>query len=372
MKRRAFLGGAAAAATTAAATTAASTFPAPAIAQGRVEWRMVTTWPKNFPGQGTGAERFAKSVGEATDGRLTITVYGAGELVPAFESFDAVQSGAAELMHATPYYWQGKSKAMNFFSTVPFGMTTSELQAWVRFGGGQELWDELYDGYGLKPFYGGSTGVQMGGWFNKEINALADLQGLKMRIPGLGGEMLRRLGATVVNLPAGEIMPALQSGAVDATEWVGPFNDLALGFYKAARFYYWPGMHEPGTEVEITVDKAKFAELPKDVQAIFELATRAEDLTFTAEFNARNGQALETLINEHGVELRRFPDEVLEGFGRVAGEVIGEMRDGGDDITKRIVDSFLQHREELMRWTDIGEHAFTRARGLSYPFPTAS
>jgi len=364
MKRRTFVGGAAAG----GAAVAASSFPAPAISQGKIEWRMVTTWPKNFPGQGTAAERFARTMNEATDGRLTIQVFGAGELVPAFESFDAVQSGAAEMMHATPYYWQGKSKAMNFFSTVPYGMTTAELTAWIKYGGGQELWDELYDGFGLKGWHGGSTGVQMGGWFNREINSLADLEGLKMRIPGLGGEMMRRLGVTVVNVPAGEIFPSLQSGSIDATEWVGPFNDLTLGLYKVAQYYYWPGVHEPGTEVEITVSKEAFNALPKDIQKVFVTATQAEELLLTAEFNGRNGGALDSLINEHDVDFRRFPDEVLEGFGRAAGEVIAEMREDGDDLTRRIIDSFLEHRRELAEWSRFGEFAYMQARELPFKY----
>jgi TRAP-type mannitol/chloroaromatic compound transport system substrate-binding protein len=368
MRRRQIVTSAAAAAATG---VAASSFPRPAIAQNRIEWRMVTTWPKHYPGQGTGAERFARSVEEATDGRMVIKVFAAGELVPAFGSFDAVSSGGAEVMHATPYYWHSKSKALNFFSTVPFGMTTSELVAWVRFGGGQELWDELYDGFGLKAFYGGSTGVQMGGWFNKEINSLADINGLKMRIPGIGGEMMARLGATIVNLPAGEIFQALQTGAIDATEWVGPFNDLSLGLYQIAKYYYWPGVHEPGTEIEITVNKSKWAELPKDLQVIFMHLCRAEDNTLTAEFNARNGNALRALIQEHGAQLKQFPDQVLQGFGEASGEVIAEMRDTGDEMTRRVVNSFLKAREELKAWSTIGEYAFMRGRALRYPFPSA-
>jgi TRAP-type mannitol/chloroaromatic compound transport system substrate-binding protein len=352
----------------AAVATGTASFPMPAIAQGRIEWRMVTTWPKLFPGQGTGAVRFAESVEAATEGRLKINVFAAGELVPAFESFDAVASGAADLMHATPYYWQGKSKAVNFFSTVPFGMTTSELQSWIRFNGGQEVWDELYDQFGLKGFYGGSTGVQMGGWFNKEINAPADFQSLKMRIPGLGGEVLKKLGATVVNLPAGEIFAALQSGAIDATEWVGPYNDLALGFFKVAKYYYWPGIHEPGTEIEITVSKSKFAELPKGLQTIFETCARAEDLMLTTEFNARNGNALVQLVRQHGVQLKQFPDEVLIAMGNASGEVIAELRDSGDAITRKVAESFLKTRDELKAWTTIGEYAFMRARGLKYQY----
>lgn len=362
MKRRDFLKGAATAATAAAA------LPAPALSQNRVEWRMVTTWPKNFPGQGTAAERFAKKVGEATDGRLTIKVFGAGELVPAFESFDAVTRGAADCMHASPYYWQNKSKALNFFSTVPYGLTTNELNAWMLYGGGQELWDEIYAGFGLKGWHGGSTGVQMGGWFNKEIKSVADLNGLKMRIPGLGGDALRKLGVTTINLPAGEIFGALQSGAIDATEWVGPFNDLSLGFYKAAKYYYWPGMHEPGTQIEITVDKKKFEALPKDVQQIFAWCCSDENLRQTAEFNARNGEALEILVRQHGTQLRRFPNDVLTAYGKAAGEVIAELRESGDAMTKKVVESFLKARREQMAWSRIGEQEFMNARLLDYKF----
>jgi TRAP-type mannitol/chloroaromatic compound transport system substrate-binding protein len=329
---------------------------------------MVTTWPKNFPVLGTSAERFAKTIGEATDGRLTIRVYGAGELVPAFESFDAVQTGTAELMHATPYYWQGKAKAVNFFTTVPYGMTTAELAAWMKYGGGQKLWDELYEGFGLKGFHGGSTGVQMGGWYNKEIKSLQDLQGLKIRLPGLGGEMMRRLGATVVNLPAGEIFPALQSGAIDATDWVGPFNDLALGIYKVAKYYYWPGVQEPGSMVEITVSKEQFDALPNDLKKTFELAAQAEETLFYAEFNARNGEALNTLVNEHNVQLKQFPEDVLQAFGKASGAVVAEMRDTGDELTKRIANSFLEWRQRLMDWSSISEYAFMRARDLPFEY----
>jgi len=363
IKRRSFMTGAAA-----AGAAAGTALAAPALAQSRVEWRMVTTWPKNFPGQGTGAERFAKSVTEATEGRLTIKVYAAGEIVPAFESFDAITRGAADMMSATPYYWPNKSKALNFYSTVPFGMTTSELQAWINFMGGQELWDKVYDQFGLRGFHAGSTGVQMGGWFNKEIKSTADVKGLKMRIPGLGGEALKKLGVTVINLPAGEIFPSLQSGAIDATEWVGPFNDLALGFYKVAKYYYWPGMHEPGTMLEMTVDKKKFAALPKDVQNIFIACCRQESEMLTSEFNARNGGALQTLISQHKVQLKRFPNEFLKDYGNAAGEVIAELRDSGDAVTKEVVESFLKARRDLMSWNRIAEQGFLNARVLDYKF----
>lgn len=347
---------------------AAAAFPAPAPAQGRTRWRMVTTWPRGFPGPGTGAERFARSVAEASDGRLTIEVLPAGEPVPAFEAFRAVTDGTADLMHASPVYWQDRMPAVVFFAAVPFGMTTGELQAWLRHGGGQELMDELYDGFGLKPFPAGSTGVQMGGWTNREIRATADLEGLRMRMPGLGGEMMRRLGAEIVSLPAGEIVRALKAGALDAAEWIGPWNDLALGLHEVAQHYYWPGVHEPASELEITVGKRQLTSLPGDLRALFEACCRAEAATLTAEFNARNGAALTTLIRRHGVQLKRMPDEVLVAMGTAAGQVIAERRDSGDAATRRVAQSFLSARAELKAWTTIGEYAFTRARGLDYRY----
>jgi TRAP-type mannitol/chloroaromatic compound transport system substrate-binding protein len=365
MKRRQFLKGAAVAG--AAGTSAIVT---PAIAQSRIEWKMVTTWPKNFPGQGTSAVRLAETVERATEGRLKIQVFAAGELVPPFESFDAITRGAADAMHATPYYWPNKSKALMFFSTVPFGMTTSEKEAWMQFGGGQQIWDKIMDQFGMKGFHAGSTGVQMGGWFNKEITNAESVRGLKMRIPGLGGEALKKLGMTVINLPGGEIFAALQSGAIDATEWVGPWNDLTFGFYKAAKFYYWPGMHEPGTFAEFTVDKKKLTALPRDVRQILEAVVYAESLRFTAEFNARNGQSLETLIRTHNVQLRRFPNDFLQAYGTACGEVIQELRDGGDAVTKETIESFLKSRRELAAWNRIAEQGFMNARLLDYKFPS--
>jgi TRAP-type mannitol/chloroaromatic compound transport system substrate-binding protein len=351
-----------------AAVAAAATLPKPAIAQTKTEWRMVTTWPKNFPGLGTGANRFAESVTAATDGRLTIKVFAAGEIVPPFESFDAVTRGAADLMHAAPYYWPNKSKGLQFFSAVPFGLTATETTAWMDYGGGQELWDKILDQFGLKGFHGGSTGVQMGGWFNKEITNVGAVKGLKMRIPGLGGEALKKLGMTVVNLPGGEIFAALQSGAIDATEWVGPYNDLAFGFYKAAKYYYWPGMHEPGTTLEITVDKKKLTALPKDVQRIFAECCKAESDKLLAEFNARNGQALETLIRQHNVVLKRFPNDFLQAYGNASGQVIQEMLDGGDALTKQVAASYVKARRELMGWNRIAEQGFMNARLLDYKY----
>ena len=229
MKRRDFVRTAGAGSAVAGAAIAASTFPAPAIAQGIKQFKMVTTWPKNFPANGTGAERLAQRITTMTGGQLEVKVFAAGELVPAFESFDAVSRGNAEMSHSVSYYWQGKSPAFNFFTAVPFGLTATEHAAWITYGGGQELWDEVAAPFDIKPFLRASTGVQMGGWFNKEISSLDDYQGLKFRMPGLGGEVLRRLGVAVINLPVGEIFPALQAGTIDGTEWVGPRHDMAAG-----------------------------------------------------------------------------------------------------------------------------------------------
>jgi len=259
---------------------------------------MVTTWPKNFPGLGTGANDLAKLITEMTGGRLSVKVYGANELVPAFEVFDAVSRGTAQMGHGAAYYWKGKSEAAQFFSAVPFGLTAQEMNGWLYSGGGMELWQELYEPFGLIPAAAGNTGVQMAGWFNKQINSPADLKGLKMRIPGLGGEVLKRAGGTPVSLPGGEIFSSLKTGAIDATEWVGPYNDLAFGLHKAAKYYYYPGWQEPGTTLEALINKQAFEELTKDLQSIVLNACKVVNQQMLTEYTTRNQQALNTLVNK--------------------------------------------------------------------------
>ncbi|WMS41099.1 TRAP transporter substrate-binding protein [Acuticoccus sp. MNP-M23] len=344
-----------------AAAVGATALAAPAIAQGRQEWKMVTTWPKNFPGLGTGAQRCADRITKMTDGRITVKLYGAGELVPAFESFDAVSNGTAEMYHGVDYYWQGKHPAFNFFATVPMGLTAPEQNAWLMFGGGQQLWDELSAGFGVKPFPCGNTGVQMGGWFREPIESLEDLKGLKMRMPGLGGEALRKLGVNVIALPGGEIFAALQSGAIDATEWVGPWNDLAFGFYRIAKNYYYPGFHEPGPTLSAGVNLDKYNALSETDKAIVENACIAENGAMYAEFVAKNGQALTTLVNQHGVTLRKFPDEVFQGFADASEEVVAEAAKH-DDLAKRTYESFMKARKEYAAWTDISIQGYANER----------
>ncbi len=325
------------------------------------EWKMVTTWPKNFPGLGTGAEFLASLINEMSNGRINVKVYGAGELVPAFEIFDAVANGAAQMGHGSAYYWKGKYPALQFFSTTPFGMTSQEMNSWLYHGGGMELWNEAYDQFGLVPSASGNTAVQMAGWFNKEINTLEDLKGLKMRIPGIAGEVLDRAGGVPVNLPGGEIFTSLQSGAIDATEWVGPYNDLAFGFYKIAKYYYYPGWHEPGTTLECFINKSAFEELPKDLQSIVLNACRVANQDMLAEYIARNNDALETLVNTHNVDVRKLPDEVLQRLKEISTEVTAELG-YTDPLARKIFDSYNNFYKKSRAWLDISERAYLNLR----------
>jgi len=373
MKRRDFVKGAALAAGAAAlaacgkkedeAKAPAAAPAAPAIVKKTRELKMVTTWPKNFPGLGTGAQRLADNITAMSDGQLTVKLFGAGELVPAMESFSAVSGGSADMYHGAEYYWQGKHKAFNFFTAVPFGLTANEMDAWLNFGGGQALWDELAAGFNLKSFAAGNTGVQMGGWFNKEINTLEDYKGLKIRMPGLGGEVLRRIGASAVTLPGGEIFPSLQSGAIDATEWVGPWNDLAFGFYKITKYYYYPGFHEPGSTLSCGMNKDVWEGLSAEHQSIVSNACQAENNRMFSEYNAKNGDSLDTLINEHNVELRRQSDDILRAIGTASDEVLAEVG-ATDDISGRVYANFMDFRKKAMGWTSLSETAYTAARAL--------
>ena len=325
------------------------------------EWKMVTTWPKNFPGLGTGAEFLAQQINQMSDGRINVKVYGAGELVPAFEIFDAVSNGSAQMGHGSAYYWKGKNSALQFFSTTPFGMTAIEMNAWLYHGGGMELWQEAYNQFGLVPAAAGNTNVQMAGWFNKEINTLEDLKGLKMRIPGLGGEVLKRAGGTPVNLPGGELFTSLQSGNIDATEWVGPYNDLAFGFHKIAKYYYYPGWHEPGTTLECFINQEAFNELPSDLQNIVMTACRVANQDMALEYIARNNDALETLVNEHNVDVRKLPDDVISKLAALSREVTAELG-YTDPLARKIYDSYSDFFAKSRAWLDISERAYLNLR----------
>lgn len=332
-----------------------------AAPQQTFKWKLVTSWPKNFPGLGTAPERFATMVNDMSAGRLQIKVYGAGELVPALQVFDAVSQGTAEMGHSGAYYWKGKAPAAQFFTSVPFGLTAQEMNGWIQYGGGQQLWEEVYAPFNLLPLPGGNTGVQMGGWFNKEINSVSDLEGLKMRIPGLGGEVLARAGGTPVTLPGGEIFTSLQTGAIDATEWVGPYNDLAFGLYKVAKHYYYPGWHEPGSMMEFVINKTAFEKLPKDLQAIVRVATKAVNEDMLAEYTTRNQAALIELKDKHGVDVRAFPDDVLSKLQVLSEQVVAEVS-AADPLAQKVYHSYINYRDQVKAYHAVSEQAYINAR----------
>ncbi|MEJ2130720.1 MAG: TRAP transporter substrate-binding protein [Gammaproteobacteria bacterium] len=324
-------------------------------------WKLITTWPKNLPALGTAPERLADMVDTMSRGRLKIKVYGAGELVPAFEVFDAVAAGTAEMGHGAAYYWRGKIPVAAIFSAVPFGLTAQEMNGWLHYGGGLELWRELYEPFGLIPMASGNTGVQMAGWFNKEINSIEDIKGLKMRIPGLGGEVFQRAGGVAVSLPGGEIFTALQTGTIDATEWVGPYNDRAFGLHTVAKYYYYPGWQEPGPALEAIVNKQAFESLPEDLRMILTVASRAINADMLDEFTAKNNLALKELVEKQGVELRRLPDDVLERFKEISRDVVAELADD-NELSQRIYRSFEDFREGVVSYHAISEQAYINAR----------
>ncbi len=357
MKRRKFLKGAAGA----AAATAAATLATPALSQGRKEMVIVSSWPRDFPGLGLSAQRHAKRITDMTEGRITTKYFASGERVGGFDVFDEVASGNAQAYNSADYYWKGKHPGWAFFTSVPFGMTYTEQGAWINHLGGQQLWDELAGEFGLKALPCGNTGVQMGGWFNKEIDSVADLKGLKMRIPGLGGDVMAKVGASPVSLPGSQIYENLVSGAIDATEWVGPYNDYFLKFYEAAKYYYWPGMHEPGGFISFGMNKKWWDSLSKTDQLIIEAASQMECEIAMSENNANNATYLRRLIDEHGVQLREFNDDVYDSFGDAADDVMQEAR-RHSKLADRIYVSFAEARKNVGGWMKLSDVGYSLKR----------
>ncbi|MGB6231416.1 MAG: TRAP transporter substrate-binding protein [Litorimonas sp.] len=336
---------------------------APNINRGIKRFRMATSWPKDFPGLGIMPVRFADAVREMSDGLLDIKVYAAGELVGALECFNATATGAADMYHAAEYYWQGVSPGFNFFTAVPMGMTAVEIMGWIDWGGGQALWEELSARNNIIAFQAGNTGHQSGGWFKRRLQSLEDMKGLRMRMPGLGGRVLTELGATPVLLPGGEIYQALQSGSIDATEWVGPWNDLALGFYREAPFYYVPGFHEPGASLAVGINLDVWSSLSTPEKAILRFAGKAANDQSLGEYTVMNARALETLRDRHGIEPQLMPDDILRAVASTADTIVGDLAQS-DPLVRRIFDSYLDARNRYARWTEISDAAFIRARAL--------
>ena len=343
-----------------AAAPAAVAAPAVARAQS-LRWRMVTSWPKRLPGPGMSAERVAERIGALSAGRLAITVSAAGEVVPAFEVLDAVGGGVAEMGHTASFYWQGKQPAAAYFTTVPFGLTPNEHVAWVDAGGGQALWDALYAPFGVKPFMAGNTGVCMGGWFRREVRGLSDLQGLKIRALGLGGEVFRRLGATPQTTPPGEILTALQSGVLDAAEFVGPGTDISLGLYRVAPSYYGPGFNKPNGTGECIVSLKAWEGLDSALKAIIAHACAAEASFALAEMERLNAEALAALTEQHNVQLRGFPGEVVAAARKVGAEVLADVASRGA-AARKVHDSYAAFRDRTAAWSRVSIKAVLEAR----------
>jgi TRAP-type mannitol/chloroaromatic compound transport system substrate-binding protein len=359
MKRRDFLK----TATVGALATAVVPTTALAASNKRFNWKMVTTWPPNMPILQQGAERFAKDIEKMSDRRFRIQVYAAGELIPAMQTFDAVSQGTVEMGHGAAYYWAGKVPAAQFFTAVPFGMNAQGMNAWLHSGGGLKLWRDLYKPFNLVPYPMGNTGVQMGGWFRKKINSVNDLKGLKMRIPGLGGKVMAQAGVNPVLLAGGEIYTALERGTIDATEWIGPYHDLRLGLHRAAKFYYYPGWHEPGPTLELSINSKAWATLPKKFQVMVETAAAAANSWMLSEFESRNLDALQELKQKHKVKVYAFPDDVLKTLKKLTHKTL-EAEAEKDAKFKKIYQAYNAFRENNNAWGDISEAAHARTLKL--------
>ena len=321
-------------------------------------WRMATVWSKNFPVFGESANLFADSVSKMSQGRLNIKIYGAGELCPGMQTFYATSVGTTEMGAGASYYWQGIEPAAAFFTAIPFGMNAQQIQSWL-IGGDQEgykLWKEIYAKYNLVPFLAGNSGVQMGGWFNKEINSSDDLKGLKMRIPGIAGKVIEKVGGAAINVPGGEIYTNLERGVIDATEWVGPYHDYKLGLNKAAKYYYSPGWHETGSQLEFFVNKDAYDSLPPYLQEILWTASLSIQSWVLAEFDAQNGTYLEKIVDS-GTDVRQFPQEVLDTLRAATKEVMKEMT-AGDPLAEKVYASYTASHNKMKKWSALTEKPY--------------
>jgi len=325
----------------------------------KVTLKLATSWPAHFPIMGIGVERFADRVKDASGGSLEIKLYPKNTLVPALAVFDAASSGQIDAFHSGPYYWKGKNSAFSLFSGVPFGFTAEEISSWMLFGNGLALWRELYANYNLYPFLGGNTNIQMGGWFRKPIRSIEDMQGLKMRIPGLGGEVFAKMGVNPILLPAGEIYTSLERGVIDATEWVGPALDIKMGFYKVAPYYY-SGWHEPGSILELTFNKYSWERLEREHKAIIEAASAEMNAAMTYQFHAENIKAFEQL-KQLGITVSTFPDDVNSAAKKALGEVIADLSASGSDF-QRVYADIDGYMKQCRAWSDASLRYFLNVR----------
>ncbi|MCA1242824.1 TRAP transporter substrate-binding protein [Stappia stellulata] len=365
MKRRDFLK---TAATGAVATAAGTALAAPAIAQGTLRWKMVTAWPKNLPGPGVAAQNLADRITALSGGRLEVQLFAAGELVPGRGVFDAVSEGTAELYHAVPAYWGSKSKGILLFGSQPFGLRADEQFGWLAHGGGQALYDEMYGRFGLKPFLCGNSGPQWAGWFRNEITSAEDLKGMRFRTTGLASEMCAKLGMAVQAMGGRDMFQALQSGALDAGEFIGPWTDSALGFYQVAKNYYWPGVGEPSSAEECAVNQEAYNALPADLQQAVAFACESLYNPVWTEYTTKHALALEKLVAEQGVQVKKLPDDVIVAMGNAAGEVIADLREDEDELVRRITESFLTYRKSIAGYMPYADNGQMNARAMDYKY----
>ncbi|KZL01058.1 MULTISPECIES: TRAP transporter substrate-binding protein [unclassified Pseudovibrio] len=361
MKRRDFLKGAGVAAT---GITAASALAAPAVASDKIKWKMVTSWPKNLPGPGVAAQMLADRITMLSGGRIEVKLYAAGELVPGRGVFDAVSEGTAELYHSVPAYWGSKSKGFLLFGSQPFGLTADEQYGWMAHGGGQALYDEMYARFNLKPFLCGNSGPQAAGWFRTEINSAEDLKGLRFRTTGLASEMCTKMGMAVQAMGGRDMFQALQTGTLDAGEFIGPWTDSALGFYQVAKNYYFPGVGEPSSAEECAVNSEAYNALPKDLKQVVAFACSSLYNDVWTEYTTNHAKALKMLVAEKGVMVRNMPEDVILAMGNAAGEVIGELRQNDDELVKRITESFLTYRESMKEYKPLADNGQMNMRLL--------
>lgn len=338
--------------------TAAAALASPAIAQDKRQWKMVTAWPKNLPGPGVAAQTLADRITTLSGGRIEVKLFPAGELVPGRGVFDAVSEGTAELYHAVPAYWGSKSKGILLFGSQPFGLRADEQFGWLYHGGGQALYDEMYGRFGIKPFLCGNSGPQWGGWFRNDINSAEDLKGLKFRTTGLASEMAAKLGMAAEAMSGPAMFQALQTGALDAGEFIGPWTDSALGYHQVAKNYYWPGVGEPSSAEECGVNAAAYAELPDDLKQVVSLACESLYNPVWTEYTTKHALALKKLVADEGVQVKMFPEDVITAMGKAAAEVIDELRQDDDELVKRIAESFVAYRDSVgsyMVYADNGQ-----------------
>lgn len=360
MDRRLFLKGS-------ALTAAGAGLAAPALAQERIEWDMVTSWPTGAPGVDDSARRIAKQITDLSGGRLTINVHGAGEIVPAFGVFDAVSQGVAQIYHSVPSYWTSKSKAIGIFGSFPFGLTAPEQMGWMYHGGGQELYDGIYADFGLKGFIAGNSGPQWFGWFRNEINTLDDLRGMRIRSNGFQGEMLRKVGAAVVTLPGGEIFQALQAGTIDAGDFIGPWNDFAFGFHQVAKNYYYPGVGEPSSAEEVVMNMGAYEKLPDDLKLMVKSVAASATEETTTSYDLNHAKTLKTLVNDHDVKLLAVPDEIIEGLGKATQEMVSELLADSDPHVAEVMASYAKFRNITAEYARYSYAAQMNARTMDFP-----